>query len=201
MTHAGRPPTGQIRSTSRADGLTTFSLRVRAYGERHTVRLGNELDGWTHTRAEIELGNVLAQIRAGIWEPPRRRGDPPETPPTFHEWASIWLKRRLVEGIAENTRKDLLWQLSSHLLPYFGRYGVNEIDEALVERFKEHKLDERACVVAAQSAGAPLKHPDGRLQRPLSNTSINKFLVLLTRILEPAVKRGWVTANPAAGVR
>jgi hypothetical protein len=40
---------------------------------------------------------------------------------TFHEYASLWLRGRVAEGIAENTRKDVLWQLSNHLLPFFGR--------------------------------------------------------------------------------
>jgi hypothetical protein len=84
------------------------------------VPLGNERDGWSEPRAEIELANLLAQIEAGIWYPPPRRGDAPETPPTFHEYASMWLRRRVAEGIAENTRKDLLWQPSNHLLPFFG---------------------------------------------------------------------------------
>ena len=120
MGERGRPATGQIRRQSRADGLTTFSLRVRAYGERHTVRLGTELDGWTDVRADAELVNVCAQIRAGVWEPPQPRlgGEAPE--PTFHEYASMWLKRRIAKGIAENTRKDYLWQLSNHLLPFLG---------------------------------------------------------------------------------
>jgi len=200
MRQAGRPATGQVRPTRRADGLTTFSLRVRAYGERYTVRLGNELDGWTQARSEAELEAVMAQIRAGVWQPPRRRGEPEDVVPTFHEWASSWLKRRLAEGIAENTRKDYLWQLSCHLLPFFGHYLVSDVDERSVEAFKDHKLDERARIAAAYDAGVPLRDPEGRIRRPLSNTSINKFLVLLTRILEAAVKRGWLSVNGGARV-
>ena len=46
--------------------MTTFSLRVRAYGHRYTVRLGTELDGWTEARADMELANVYAQISADL---------------------------------------------------------------------------------------------------------------------------------------
>src|SRR3954468_10568063 len=106
MARAGRPRSCQIRPTRRSNGLTTFSLRVRAYGERYTVRLGNELDGWTYARAEIEAANISAQTSVGMGGPPRRRGDPLDAPPSFHEYASMWLKRRVAEGIAENTRKD-----------------------------------------------------------------------------------------------
>lgn len=151
-------------------------------------------------RADIELSNVLAQIAAGIWEPPAKRGEQPDQVPTFHEYASMWLKRRVVEGIKNNTRKDYLWQLSNHLLPFLGSYRVDEIDLSLVERFKDAKLDERARIVAAQENGIRLRGGDGRALRPLSNTSINKFLILLTRILEAARKRGWVEDNAAARV-
>jgi len=200
MGERGRPARGQIRRQRRADGLTTFSLRVRAYGRRFTVRLGTELDGWTEARAELELANVNAQIRAGIWEPPRRRASGEQPEPTFHEYASLWRRRLVNEGIAENTRKDLLWQLSNHLLPFFGSYSLSEITVRLVEEFKEHKLDERTRVNAAVQAGAGPRHADGRQRRALSNTSINKFLVLLTRILATAVRHGWIEANPAADV-
>jgi integrase len=172
---------------------------VRADGGRHTIRLGTELDGWTEPRAEIELANVCAQIRAGTWTPPTA---PVESlaPPTFHEYASLWLKRRMAEGLATNTRKDYLWQLSCHVLPFLGAHRVDAITDEVIEAFKEHKLDERAAIVAARDAGLPLLDWRGRPRRALSNTSINKFLVLLTRILDGAVRRGWLAHNPAAKV-
>jgi integrase len=200
MRARGRPATGQVRRYRRGDGTTTFSLRVRAYGERFTVPLGSELDGWSEARADIELANVYAQIRAGIWEPPRARTGDDQPEPTFHEYASLWLRGRVAEGIADNTRKDLLWQLSNHLLPFFGRYLVSEITVELVEEFKEGKLAERERVAAAAAAGAILRTANGRPRRSLSNTSINKFLVVLARILNAAMRRGWITMNPAAGV-
>jgi integrase len=86
------------------------------------------------------------------------------------------------------------------VLPFFGPYRLSEITEQLVEEFKEHKLDERARVTAATRAGTSLRYNDGRPRRALSNTSINKFLVLVTRILKAAVRRGWIASNPAAEV-
>ena len=35
----------------RKDGLTTYSLRVRAYGRREIVTLGTDADGWTTRKA------------------------------------------------------------------------------------------------------------------------------------------------------
>jgi hypothetical protein len=62
--------TGSIVEHLRKDGLTSYWLRVRAYGERHRIVLGTDEDGWTRKRAEAELRNVLARIDAGIWRPP-----------------------------------------------------------------------------------------------------------------------------------
>jgi hypothetical protein len=93
----GRPPDtrarGQVLAYERKDGLTSWYLRVRAYGSRHRINLGTELDGWTLARARIELQNVLAKIQAGIWEPPAPLSKGPDDP-TFHEFASSWLARR-----------------------------------------------------------------------------------------------------------
>jgi integrase len=201
MNQRGRPATGHIRRRSRSDGKTTFALRVRAYGSRHHIRLGSEAEGWSDARAEIELDSVLAQIRAGTWSPPtpQTSGTPIELP-SFHEYASMWFKRHIAEGISDNTRKDLLWQLSNHLLPYFESYRLDEITHELVEAFKDYKLDERARIVVAAEAGEVVRDASGRARRPLSNTSINKFLTLLARICETAVRRGWLPTNPTANV-
>jgi hypothetical protein len=91
----GRPPdtraTGQVLAYKRKDGLTSWYLRVRAYGSRYRINLGTELDGWTQARARIELQNVLAKIQAGLWEPPAPQATTLDDP-TFHQFASRWLE-------------------------------------------------------------------------------------------------------------
>lgn len=52
--------TGPDRTHDRKDGLTTSSLRVRAYGRRESVTLGTDADGWTMRKAERKLEQVLA---------------------------------------------------------------------------------------------------------------------------------------------
>lgn len=56
---------GQIRMHERKDGLTTYSLRVRAYGRREVVTLGTDTDGWTMRKAERALEQILAEIQVG----------------------------------------------------------------------------------------------------------------------------------------
>src|SRR6516165_3243203 len=79
---------GQIRTHDRKDGLTTYSLRVRAYGRREIVTLGTDADGWTMRKAERMLEQVLAQIQVGVWRPPSMSAGGED--PTFHEFAPRW---------------------------------------------------------------------------------------------------------------
>jgi hypothetical protein len=67
-----KPATGAIVEKRTARG-TTYALRFRAYGQRRYVTLGTAAGGWTRTRAEDELQNVLADVRRGIWRPPAGR--------------------------------------------------------------------------------------------------------------------------------
>jgi len=97
----------------------SWSLRFRAYGKRHHVSLGRSEDGWTRAKAEAELRHILADVERGIWAPDATpEPAEPESPETFHAFASAWLEER--EGkLAERTRADYRWRLSTHLLPFF----------------------------------------------------------------------------------
>ena len=86
----GRKATGELKKYARKDGTTTYSLRIRALGNRWTVPLGNELDGWNDKRAELELQNTMGKIKAGVWRPPVPLLGV-DADPTFHEYASHWL--------------------------------------------------------------------------------------------------------------
>src|SRR5215210_2845523 len=109
----------------------TYALRFRAYGRRHFLTLGTDAEGWDRQRAEVELENVLADVRRGIWKPQERSEPVEPTPePTFHEFASEWLAAREPE-LAPKTVKDYAWALSYHLLPFFAGYRLSEIDAAL----------------------------------------------------------------------
>jgi hypothetical protein len=50
-----------------------FALRFHAYGKRYYVTLGLARDGWTRAKAEVELANVLADVRRASWIPPGQR--------------------------------------------------------------------------------------------------------------------------------
>ncbi len=172
--------TGQVLELKRKGGRT-FALRFRAYGRRRYLTLGTVQEGWSPAKAEVELQNVLADVRRGIWRPAETidPGAEPQPDQTFHEFASAWLEAAADEGLSDNTLLDYRWQLSSHLLPFFSHHRLSEITIAEVDRYRQTKVRE------------------GRI----SPTSINKTITRLSQILEVAVERELIVRNPARGKR
>ena len=143
-----RAATGQVVEDTRRRS-PTFGLRFRAYGERHYTTLGSRDDGWTRTKAEEELANVLADVRRGIWQPPKP--EPVVAPreiPTFHEFASTWFDRQKLEGgrhgggLSEKGVVDLEWRLAKHLLPFF---AAMQLDAITVEDVDRYRAAEGSC--------------------------------------------------------
>jgi integrase len=191
---------GEVRVHERRDGQLTYSLRFRVDGKRRVLTLGKDSDGWTYPKAERKLGDVLAQVRAGVWQPPLPVGAAGDDGQTFHEFASRWWAARRSE-LRPRTQENYEWRLKKHLLPFFADYLVSEIDVALVERYREEKILEREGVRRAAEAGEPLRDKRGQRRVPLSNETVNKTLVTLAQVLDSAVERGLLDSNPARGRR
>jgi integrase len=213
------PASGTIESHVLADGSRAFHLRFRVDGERARIVLHERAGcgcgcggGWAEPRARHELGDVVARVRAGVWEPPKRTGAKKapvaEVPgvPTFHEYASAWLRGKVDGVLGEspidpNTQSDYRWRLIRHLLPFFAKYRLDEIDRDLCLAFKAHKLQESSELQAALAAGADLRDKRGRAVKPLGPSSIRKLIDTLTAILEEAVEDELIERNPARGKR
>jgi len=195
----GRPPdtraTGQVLAYKRKDDLTSWYLRVRAYGSRHRVNLGTELDGWTQARARIELQNVLAKIQAGLWEPPAPQATTLDDP-TFHQFASSWLARRR-PSYKQRTYEHYRYFLTDHLLRAFASLRLSQLDYAAIDRYVEAKQLEAEEIRQAARRGVPLTNANGRRKRPLANSTINATVELLARVLDEAVRRKLVVGNAA----
>jgi integrase len=195
----GRPPdtraTGQVLAYKRKDGLTSWYLRVRAYGNRHRINLGTELEGWTRARARIELQNVLAKIQAGIWEPPAPASKVPDDP-TFHQFASSWLARRR-PSYKPRTYEHYRYLLTHHLLPAFAALRLSQLDYASIDRYVEAKQLESEEIREATGRGVTLTNASGRRKRPLANSTINATVELLIGVLDEAVRRKLLVVNPA----
>lgn len=178
-----RKPTGQLVTRKNADNTITFAARFPAYGKRHYVTLGTTRRGMTRELAEVELENVLADVRRGIWRPPAPEPVAPtsaETDPTFHVFASEWMAMREGEGtLAPRTVDDYRYMLSHHLLPFFKDHRLSQITIREVDRYKGAKAAEGS----------------------LAANQINKTLTLFSQILSYAVEYELIAANPAAGKR
>jgi len=210
-----RTPSGSLKLETLADGTQAFHLRFTALGRRQHVTL-HERRGcgcgcggsWSERTAAIELENILAKVRAGVWQKRSDRVpaiDPGEVP-TFHVFASAWLESKVAGVLGDrpidiNTENDYRWRLGRHLLPFFGEYRLDEIDSALCLAFKAHKLREAAEVRAALAAGAVLRDSNGRRQRPLGPASIRKLVDCLAAILDEAIEDQHIDRNPARGRR
>lgn len=66
-----RRVTGEINERVGKRGIS-YQLRFTAYGRREPVTL-RSWKGWTRERAEIELANILADVRRGTWRPNHQR--------------------------------------------------------------------------------------------------------------------------------
>lgn len=195
-----RRPTGQIVERSGRRG-TVYAIRFRAYGKRWYVTLGTADQGWNRARAEVELANILADVRRGIWQPAGARAEAElvREDPTFHVFASEWFAAREAEGLAPKTITDLKWSLSCHLLPHFADHRLTEITPRAVDQYKLLKVRERTAIDAEREAA----HAKGEKfsERGLSNGSINHTLRHLAQVLETAVEYGLIDSNPASGRR
>jgi integrase len=206
---------GTILTRTLTDGTRAFRLRFSANGRRELVTLherpGCECGcggGWDERTARTELGNVLARVRAGVWEPPRPLAaqQARTAAVTFLEYTSRWLQQKADGVLGEkpidaNSYSDYRWRLSCHLLPFFGPYRLSEIDRALCLRFKAEKLREAQELREAIARGAELRDERGRRKVPLSPASIRKLIDTLAAVLDDAIEDDLIDRNPARGKR
>src|SRR3954453_23660507 len=166
-----RPVKGQVVERRTSAGVV-FALRFTAYGERQYVTLGTRVEGWTRQKAELELQDVLTDVRRGEWEPPST-ATPAREVLTFHEFASEWLAARR-PAIAGSTWESYRNELGHHLLPFFHAHRLSQITVAEVDRYREQKL----------------------LEGKISPTYINATITRLGTILDVADERELIARNP-----
>lgn len=216
-----RTATGSIKPRHLGDGSIVYDLRARVpgQGQKRVATLHERAGcaccggGWDDRSARIELGNIQARIRAGVWRPGERH--PRVTAaaaaaareiPTFHVYASDWLQAK-IDGVLggkpidANTRADYLWRLRNHLLPFFAKHRLDDITDDVCIAFKAHKLREASDLRIAIAAGADIRDRRGRRIVPLAPASIRKLIDTLASILDEAIEDHHITTNPARGRR
>lgn len=195
--------TGQVLERSGSHGKV-YALRFQAYGRRRYLTLGSEAEGWTRSRAEEELQNVLADVRRVIWVPPGSMGRwkpaaEVERANCFGPFARALLIARRGQ-VAPATIRYMEWSLS-HLLPYFADWPLGEIDVLAVDAYRAHKVKESQARRQALERGRPKRDEEGRVLRALSASSINKTIDNLQWVLSIALEQGRIETNPAVGRR
>jgi integrase len=207
----GRPNSGEVTERLWKDDKTiTFGARLYAYGHRHRLAFGTNSQGWNRTRAEIELESILQQVERGTWVPPEKRTSvaPKETRrPDGHQLFGAFA-RRIIEAkkshnLDDDTIADLEWK-AGYLVGHFGRLELLEIDVVRTDAFRDELANRAKVIEKAAARGKPLMEtikgrggkPYRRRKRPLSNTSINAILELLSQILQRADDYEYIPRNP-----
>jgi len=212
-----KPATGHIESRRLADGTQAFHIRVRVNGKREPVTLHERPGctcgcggGWNALSARTEMGNMLARVRAGVWEKPAppapivsRQGGTDS--PLYPEYTDWWLQAKIdgVIGdgpISENTAADYMWRLG-YSRSFFAGFSMDQIDRALSLDFKGHLLAEAREQRELLEAGADLRDERGRPVVPLSLGSIKKILDTYAAVLDEAVEDEIRVDNPGRSRR
>ena len=158
-----RPSSGEATEHAWRDGRTvTFGARLYAYGRRHRLVFGTNVQGWNRARAEIELEGILQQVERGTWVPPekattvKRLGAPaPDGHQSFEAFAAGFLETKRSHGLDADTLADIDWKLR-HLSAYFGRLELLEIDVARVDAFRDELATRARVIREAAARGKPL---------------------------------------------
>jgi integrase len=197
---------GEVKEVDLKSGRS-FALRFLAYGERRYLTLGFDSEGWTTAKAQEELDNILADVRRGIWIPPKKKkradrddhggATAPEEPALFGPFATELIAARQGQ-VAEKTTAFEEWGLA-HLLPYFADWPLHEIDIPAVDAYRLAKVRESEARARAIERRKPYRTPGGQVMKPLAPTSINKTIDCLQFILGAACEQKLVIENVAKG--
>jgi hypothetical protein len=149
----------------------TWRIRYRdASGRRVLETLGKE-PTWNRKRAEAELRKRLVDVeRAGYRRPEKL---------TFAAFTERWLSDYLpARGLKPTTVKSYAAALRCHLLPYFGRYLLTELEQSpeIIDRYVARKM-----------------------QEGLRPKTISNQIVLLQLMLKRAVRWRLMHSNPVEG--
>jgi integrase len=130
------PKSGCILEYHGVRGLVYYAKYRDATGRQVKARLGSQADGWDRRRAERALGKLLADVEAGF-----RKRDRVHFDDFAERIVTEWLPTR---GLKTTTRKEYELTLRLHLVPFFGRFKLVDIETQpeLIDKYSARKLEE-----------------------------------------------------------
>jgi integrase len=143
---------------------------VDAGGQQVQETLGAAADGWTRRRAASELRDRLQAVEREGY----RRPEPVTFASFAHEWLADYPERK---GLKSSTVRGYRGIVDGHLIPVFGSGKVADVDVDRVERY-----------VA------------GKRRKGLGPRTVNRHLNVLSLILNAAVRRRLIAANPVGHI-
>jgi integrase len=182
-----------------------YALRFRAYGERQYLTLGMQSEGWTRKSAQIELQNILADVRRGTWSRPiatSALGPRPRTDRT---------SRPSTSSPPPGTQNVAARSPRAATEARNGRSATTCCPTSPTGGSRRSTYPPSMTTVATRSnraSSGPPRSPPANLSavrtaasESLSAATINKTINVLHAILELAVEYGHIASNPAAGRR
>lgn len=209
--------TGTIDVRQLADGTHAFHIRIRVNGRREPITLHERRGcgcgcggGWDAPSARTEMGNMLARVRAGVWErptPPRALTQQAvaDEVPVYIDYTDWWLQAK-IDGligdgpISNNTAADYEWRLG-YSRQFFANTPIDAIDRNASLAFKAHLLGEAREHRELIEASANLRDSSGRAIVPLGLASIKKVLDTFAAVLDEAIEDEIREDNPARSKR
>lgn len=170
-----RQRTGEIRVRVRADGTLTFSMRITmADGSRRTFLLGQSKDGWTWEDANEHLQGVLKKIARGEQWPPSWQ--------THDEEATIgeYLQQMLKLWPKIKNKNDWNWRIQ-HLEPFAAK-RPSELTTLMAMVYRASLQ----IGYVTPNVDVAVDEQESVVGKPPANSSINKFLAMLRRVLRYA---------------
>lgn len=149
------------------DGDGRFTVNIMVDGVRVHRVIGKESEGVTREKAEDYIAQARTDARAGRLNLPSGR----KTVLTLSKAVEQYIAKLEEEGGKDTKAKKR--RLNQHLVPFIGNKPLSQISTFDIERFKKHRMEEKA-----------------------TNGTINRDLAALSHLINKALEWRWITNKP-----
>lgn len=172
-----------------SDGDGRYSVNVMVDGERIHRVIGRESEKVTRSQAERFIEQVRTDARHGRLKLPKGR----KTAFSFRKAADKYIEKLKAGGGRDLSAKKR--KLELHLSSFFGDRPLDKIETLDIERYKKHRLGQRATSSAIRNRAPTFK------DAKVTPATVNRELAVLSHLFTKAVEWGWIPHRPARIVR